>query len=223
MNETLDPMDDLLNRTAPPPIESGSALGRDLRMVSREARRHARHTTVPGPRTRPARVALGAGLAVLLVAGAGTAVAATTFDWAPWAQDPDISYPFALPSGRDCEARVQMLVVTSIDENGRIETAYDETVADHFRAFDAIGASDVEESITEVLNRKGSGSMIVIHPDGQISDMPETPEGPTQDDVYAAAVDDALGDALRTEAVAYGLTEDQWNSNEVILCEAAPE
>lgn len=212
-----DRLDDLLNRSAPGHVQSTPRLERDLALLSREAR------GANTPRRRPSRVLVGAGLSLLLLGGAGTAVAATTFNWAPWAEDPDIAYPFSLPSGRECEARVEMLLVTNAPETGPIETTYDAALTEHFRSFDLVAAADIDSSIAEVLSRKGGGTMIVVAPDGQTSDVHETPEGPSADDVYAAAAHDALGDALRAEATAFGLNLDQWSTNYDIQCEAVAE
>lgn len=212
-----DPLDDLLTRSAPASVQSTPSLHRDLALLSREAR------SAEESRRRPTRLLVGAGLSLLLLGGAGTAVAATTFNWAPWAEDPDIAYPFTLPSGRECEARVLMLLVTDAPETGPISTTPDATLSAHFRSFDAIAASDIESSIAEVRSRAGSGMMVAVSADGQLSDVHETAEGPTADDVYAAAAHDALGDALRAEAIAYGLGSDQWSSEYDIQCEAVSE
>lgn len=210
-----DRLDALLNSSAPAPVKSSTMLERDIALLSREARR------TNAPRRRPARVLVGAGLSLLLIGGAGTAVAATTFNWAPWAQDPDVAYAFTLPSGRECEARVQILRVVNAPASGPIEDAPDQALSDHFRAFDAVAASDVDRSIAEVLSRRGGGTMITVGSDGQLSDVPETPEGPSDDDVYAAAAHDALGDALLSEARSYGLDPDEWTTKHSIQCETA--
>lgn len=212
-----DPLDDLLTHSAPGSVRSTPRLDRDLALLSREAR--GSETS----RRRPARILVGTGLSLLLLGGAGTAVAATTFNWAPWAQDPDIAYRFTLPSGRDCGARVKMLLVTDAPETGPISTAPDAALSAHFRSFDAIAAADIEGSIAEVHRRAGSGMMVAVSPEGQLSDVRETAEGPTADDVYAAAAHDALGDALRAEALAYGLDSGKWSSEYDIQCEAISE
>jgi hypothetical protein len=208
-----DRLDALLNSSAPAPVKNSALLERQIALLSRDARQAS------APRRRPARVLVGAGLSLLLIGGAGTAVAATTFNWAPWAQDPDIAYAFTLPSGRMCEARVQVLRVTSVPQSGPIETAPDRVLSDHFRNFDAIAAADIDGSIAEVRDRQGDGTMVTVGDDGQLSDVPETPEGPNEDDVYAAAAHEALGDALRAEASSYGLHPDEWNTNYSIQCE----
>lgn len=150
-------------------------------------------------------------------------MAATTFNWAPWAEDPDIAYPFTLPSGRECEARVLMLLVTDAPETGPISTTPDAALSAHFRSFDAIAAADIESSITEVRSRTGSGTMVAVSAGGQLEDVHETAEGPTADDVYAAATSIALRHALQTEAIAYGLGTDQWSAESDIQCEAVSE
>lgn len=214
MRETPDPLDNLLERTAPAGVESNAELARELATMSHKARRVS-----AAPRRKPARVALGAGLALILLGGAGAAAAGTVFNWAPWAQDPDIAYPFSLPSGRACEARVQVLEVVSIDEDGIWTSAYDPELGDHFRSLDAMGAADIEGAIEEVRARDSTHTTVGVRPDGTMSDLPTPPGGPSEDDVYAAAVNVALGDVLESEMAAYGLTIGQWNTNMDILCE----
>lgn len=93
---TPDPLDDLLDhsspRTAPAPKVEIDAMIADA------------HGVGPSPRRIP-RVALGVGLAALLVGGAGVAVATDGFEWAPWAQDPVGAVSFAMANGFDCELR----------------------------------------------------------------------------------------------------------------------
>ncbi|MHB1328740.1 MAG: hypothetical protein ACYC2K_11120 [Gemmatimonadales bacterium] len=218
MNDTPDPLDTLLERTTPPGVDTNPTLRRELASMSYEARQ----ASLP-PRRRPTRIAVGAGLVVLFVGGASAAVATTMFNWAPWAQDPDVVYSFTLPSDRECEARVQMLDVTNVNENGQVTTAYDRDLADHFRAMDAIGAADIDGAMREVLARDTSVAMVAVNPDGSVSDVMSPPEGPSEDDVYVAAVYDALGDVLRAEALTLGLSDAQWSTNMEIQCAPVAE
>ena len=86
-----DRLNALLNSSAPAPVKSSPLLERQIALLSRDARRAS------PPQRRPARVLVGAGLSLLLIGGAGAAVAATTFNWAPWAQDPPLgTYPLGV-------------------------------------------------------------------------------------------------------------------------------
>jgi len=215
MTLTPDHLDVLLTDSAPAETISSPALRRDLAVMAVEARAASR------VRRRPLRVAATAGLAALLVSGAGTAVAASVFDWAPWAQDPDLAYLFILPSGRACEARVAVYDIESIDSNGavnRSEPANDSDFARHIRDLDLVEQADVEASITEVRQRDTTVSYVAVLPSGQLEDVHATPSGPTEDDVYAAAVSNAVRDVINAEAASFDGGHD-YTGEESILCE----
>ena len=215
MTHHTDRLDQLLDESAPVGATADPALRRDLGVMAAEARTAARL------RRRPLRVVATAGLAALLVSGAGTAVAASVFDWAPWAREPDLAYPFVLPSGRACEARVAVYDIESIDENGavtRSDPANDSDFARHLRGLDLVDRADVEASIAEVRQRDTSVSYVAVLPDGSLQDVPATPSGPTEDDVYAAAVSDAVRDIVGAEAATF-LGGDRYTGDESILCE----
>ena len=91
-----DPLDDLLASSSP-----RTAVASPLEMDAMIADARGE---VP-VRSRVPRVALGLGLSVLLVGGAGVAVATDGFDWAPWAQDPVGAVSFTMANGFDCELR----------------------------------------------------------------------------------------------------------------------
>lgn len=210
-----DPLDALLDRSAPAGAPDDPRLRRDLAAMASEAR------TASRPRRRPGRLAATAGLAALLASGAGAAVAASVFDWEPWAQDPDLAYPFVLPSGRACEARVSVYDVVSIDENGSVQRdpADDSDFARHLRGVDVVGEADVRAEVAEVRLRDTSVSYVAVTPEGHLEDVPATASGPTEDDVHAAAVSAAVRDALGEEAAAFG-RGDRWTTDEAVLCEA---
>ena len=94
---TRDLLDDLLDRSAP--ATRAMADGDVATMI-----RRARSEGTPRRRRLP-RVALGVGLAAILVGGAGVAVATDGFSWAPWAQDPVGAVSFTMSNGFDCELR----------------------------------------------------------------------------------------------------------------------
>ena len=217
MTPTPDHFGVLLTDSAPAETASSPALRHDLAVMAAEARR-ASHL-----RRRPLRLAATAGLATLLVSGAGTAVAASVFDWAPWAQDPDMAYPFILPSGRACEARVTVYDIESIDINGavtRSDPANDSDFARHLRDLDLVDQADVQASITEVRQRDTSVSYVAVLPKGSLEDVYATPSGPTEDDIYAAAVSKDVRDVINAEAATYDGGYD-YTGDESILCETA--
>lgn len=94
---TPDPLDELLDRSAPATRAADDAA---LRTMMADAARE-----VPRRRRRR-RVAIAAGaLAAVLIGGAGVATATDGFRWAPWAQDPLGAVSFTMDSGFDCELR----------------------------------------------------------------------------------------------------------------------
>lgn len=123
---TPDPLDDLLERSAPRTVAPGKA--------EVEAMIAAARAQVPAPRRIP-RVALGLGLATLLVGGAGVAAATDGFDWAPWAQDPIAEYPLTLPSGWDCAVRIAHYTST----DGELADSVNHLVEEWWREVDVVG------------------------------------------------------------------------------------
>ena len=95
---TRDPLDDLLDRSAP----TGRAVAdREFEAMIAEARRE-----VPRPWRRTRHLAITASaLAAVLVGGVGVAAATDGFSWAPWAQDPVGAVSFTMANGFSCELR----------------------------------------------------------------------------------------------------------------------
>lgn len=93
---TPDRLDRLLETSTPPTADASEA---DLNAMIADA-----HAEVPTRRRVP-RVALGIGLAALLVGGAGVAVGTDGLAWAPWAQDPVGAVSFRMANGFECELR----------------------------------------------------------------------------------------------------------------------
>jgi len=92
---TPDPLDELLDRSAPVTRAADAA---DLRAMMNAASRQGR------PSRRRVAIASGA-LALLLVGGAGVAVATDGFNWNPKLQDSVRAVSFRMESGFDCELR----------------------------------------------------------------------------------------------------------------------
>lgn len=214
MTHTPDHLDVLLDASAPAGTTASPALRHDLAVMAARAR------TAPRGRRRPIRVVATAGLAALLFSGASAAVAATVFDWEPWAQDPDLAYPFILPSGRACEARVAVYDVESIDDHGAVTraSANDSDFARHVRGLDLVDQAAVQASIAEVRQRDTGGSFVAILADGSLEDVHGTASGPTEDDVYAAAVSETVRHALDDAAAAFDGGHD-YSAQESIRCE----
>ncbi|RKT36706.1 hypothetical protein DEU34_1227 [Microbacterium sp. AG1240] len=213
MDTDTTELDRMLAAAAPRGVQEDAGLRREIASMARSARAAAHPR-----RRRGMRVALGAVLATAMVGGAGVAVAGTVFDWAPWAQDADVVYAFELPSGRACEARVQVLEVTSVDEFGRVATSVNGELTEHFRSIDAIARIDIEAAVAQVRARDSGTAMVVLGADGRLEDVPATGAGPTDDDVYAAAIDVSLADVLHDEFDALGWGDEGWSANEDLQC-----
>ncbi|WP_309712240.1 hypothetical protein [Pseudolysinimonas sp.] len=93
---TRDPLDDVLDRSAPE-LEPFRRQDLDAMIVdARSETRASRHPRV---------LIAGAAAAALLITGVGTAAATDGFSWAPWALDPLGAIPFTMANGFDCELR----------------------------------------------------------------------------------------------------------------------
>ena len=190
---TPDPLDDLLDRSAP---QASSARDDDVVAMIVAARQEA------APRRRTPHVALGVGLAVLLTAGAGVAVAADGFAWLPWAQDPDFAYAYTLPSGRDCEFRIA--VKDAIDEDGA--THFDADLQAWLSSGHVLSEGDIEAAAAAI--PRDPDYMTVLAPTGELDVVARTPAGPSEDDLHAEAVSHALVSAMIEHTSAAG--SDAW-------------
>ena len=205
--DTHDHLDLLLERTAPTTLSVGDDLTRAMDHLSRGARAQV---TAEQPRGRwTPRLAAGVGLAVLLTGGAGAAVAAGGFEWLPWAQDPDATSVFTLPSGRECELRMVMEQTEDVGD-------WSGFVAD-------VGRLSVEDAAVErwveQIRSDPQAIIQVLDADGQWADSRPGTE-PSEDDVYATAHWVAMGEEVRRQAdhagVVFGFGGDQQMQCEVV-------
>lgn len=191
--DTPDPLDLLLERSAPAPLR----IDDDLRRTMDEAAHTARaQTSAAQPRAarRTPRLVAGFGLAVVLTGGAGAAVAAGGFEWLPWAQEPDAAYVFTLPSGRECELRV---VVEQTEDVGDWNAFV--TDVGHL----AVEDGAVERWVDRI--RSDPHAIIpVLNDDGQREDAGPAAE-PAEDDVYATAHNVAMREAVTQQAEEAGV------------------
>ena len=141
-----DPMDVLLDRSAPHLADRGSGRDAALAQMVHDARDTAR------PQRRPRRrIALLSGaLAVVLMGGAGIATANSDWLWGQGLENPDRSYTYTSPTWGQCEIRysgfdthnplIQADVNRVIDEwfaNTDVEAAADPYVAKHLAQIEA--------------------------------------------------------------------------------------
>lgn len=127
---TRDTLDDLLDRSAPATraVENAS-----LTTMIRAARAEAR----PRRRRMP-RVALGVGLAAVLIGGTGVAVATDGFNWGPWLTDPIGEYSLTLPSGLECSVRIAHYTAA----DGVVAADVNRIVEDWWRATDVVADAE---------------------------------------------------------------------------------
>lgn len=124
-----DSLDDLLDNSGPRTVAAATA---ELDAMIADARRE-----VPVRRRVP-RVAIGVGLAALLVGGASVAVATDGFDWAPWAQDPVGAVGFTMATGFDCELRFSEYTAGS---DAAFLSDVNRTLRDWYRTTDVVTAA----------------------------------------------------------------------------------
>lgn len=157
-----------------------------LTVATRSAARSQRYR-------RPGMVAAAGGLA-LLFAGGAVAAAATGL-WHPWAESPDGTFRYSLPSGVSCEERVGDIHA----ENPEVQTAIQEI----FRSVDVVAAADIEGAEKRL---RGEPEAIAIAKDW--IDAGHT-ELTTTDDVLAQmATSHAVNDVVMTELGERGFDAD---------------
>lgn len=205
--DTRDPLDLMLERSAPTALHIGDDLARDLDQVAFAARSQV--ASERRPSRRMPRVVAGVSLAVLLTGGAGAAVASGGFDWLPWAQDPDAAYVFTLPSGRECEIRSVVEPLENVgDWNAFVADvgllAVDDAAVEHW-------AEEIRSDDQAIIQMLGT--------DGEWYD-PGPGGTPTEDDLYAAAHWVAFGEEVAAQAteagVVWGFTGEQAMHCEVV-------
>lgn len=204
-----DSLDDVLDCSAPSLADRGSARDAALRQMATDAR----DTVRPRRTVRRRRTAVTAALVGAFVVGSGgVAVAAGLVDWPTGFENPDSSFAFTVPSGRACEVR---LVVTepSAEAAGGENRAQEEidrwlNSVDLWTELDMPAAE--QESARIMQEQRSDGMTIRIGTDGWLSDASLDGGDPDADDVYAFAVNRAVGAALRDHLTAVGIDENEW-------------
>lgn len=228
---TRDPLDELLDRSAPyAPVTESESLTTAYEAMARDARVRARMSR------RRAHLAIGAGLAVVLAGGATAAAAAGLFSWSVWATNPDITYSFTLPSGRQCEERILVKESTTAGDGLETPSPGGAALKHWAESADFHALIDVQKELAALdpadgipISQKEAGGvspdptgpdavMIVLRDDGGLTVVPKTKAGPTSDDLYANAVDTGLLRVLQQESAKIGATSD-WSTNVQMQCE----
>lgn len=148
---TGDPLDDILQRSAP---HVSSARDADVRAMISAARAQA-----PARRGVP-RIALGVSLAVLLVGSAGVATASSVWDWGSGMSDPDRSYTYSSPTWGSCELRFGDYVAANPLRQAELDHVINEWFAN--TDIEAEAAPLVEEYLQQIEEDQRTDPDIVV-------------------------------------------------------------
>lgn len=194
-----EPLDDLLDRSAP---ATRAATPADLAAMATLARREV------GSRRRRPRVALGVGIAAVLVGGAGIA-AANDLVWSDWVKEPVGSYSFTLPSGATCTS-----------QHGDVEAA-DPAVAaavEEFYRGDVMARADVDAALAELR----SEPWIAELEDGSTEVLEPGSPHFSYDDEYKFAVRNAVGAAVVAHLAERGMPRGPYSALGETFCSNDP-
>ncbi|MGY1843504.1 hypothetical protein [Modestobacter sp. SYSU DS0875] len=182
-----DPLDDLLQGSAPPATRRSATLEQQLQAL-------ARSTAAPQHHRRPRRarrVAVGASAAVLLGAGVSAAAAAPAApSWLPWADAPDAAVVVESPDGQTCDTRIKVHPDPSV-AGGDAEPAA-------LAAREYLADLDLAQLDTSAARQ----SMAEAHVSPQGIDAPEVI---TAEQLEALALAQTVGDLVREELTRQGL------------------
>lgn len=205
-----DPIDDLLDHSAPTLADRGSARDAALAQMVRDAR----DTVRPSIRPRRRHTALAAALAgVFLVGGGGVAVAAGLVDWPSGFESPDSSFAFTLPSGRACEVRLIVDEPNAEAANGENRAQEEiERWLTSVDLWDELDMTSAERDTARIIQEQEAAEMTIrIGSDGWLTDASIDGGEATPDDLYAFAVNRAVGTSIRDHLTAAGLLESEWS------------
>lgn len=208
---TTDPIDDLLDRSAPSLVDRGTMTDEAYRQMIREA-----HDRVGSPRHRRRTMAgVAALVAGTLVASGGVAVAAGLVTWPAGFENPDAEFAFTLPSGRACEVRMVMETATGEVIDPEISEVQTE-VAQWLQEGDYEGKLEMDRALADanrILAEQEAlyGTTILIDEEGWLMDAALADRRPTDDDVYAFAVDQATHNAMDDFLQEHEIPEVEWD------------
>lgn len=183
-----DELDQVLRRLASPTTPITPAVEDELASLTIATMRAAR----PIARKRAWRLSLTAGIPVVAVFGIGAAAMATGL-WAPWAQTPDGTFTYTLPSGVTCEQRVGDLHSENPDIQGAVQEIY--------ATMDVVADSDVAARYERLLTEDSA----LEYAQATVDSNSGLPGYSTIDDViYGMAVRGAVGKTVNEELVERG-------------------
>jgi hypothetical protein len=175
--------------------------------------------------------------------GATTAAAAAgLFRWDGWAESPDITYSFTLPSGRQCEERILINDTVTAGDGIATPSPRGAAIKEWARSADFNALIDVPAELAALDPADGmpraekeagriqpnpdgpDALMIVLLDDGGLNVVPKTDDGPSADDLYANAVNTGLSRVIQNEASGIEAGPNQtpdWSTNLQMQCEPA--
>lgn len=180
-----DPLDDLLDRSAPRVAERAGAGPSAMAQIVRDAAATVR----PSRRSRRRDTVLAGLGAVLLVGTAGVATANSDWLWGSGLENPDRSYSYSSPTWGECEIRYSDLDT----HNPLIQGEVDRIIDEWFATTDVEAAAEPFVAKYLAVLRESRGS------------DPASLEDPRLPDLEAwTAHDQAFGEALSNELAAHG-------------------
>lgn len=143
-------------------------------------------------------------LSALLVGG-GVSAAAASGLWSWWADDPDLSYEFTLPSGASCEVRYG-LMSTEPGTAPVDSTNLDAGLAEWLTTNDVLSLADVSGAVTALETGEVEFFTVHLDDDGTVTKEAVRPdESLDADKFYATAVEYAVAEVISVEVAARDL------------------
>lgn len=208
---TGDPIDALLDASAPAVPDRGAGRDAALQQMARDAR----DTASPARPSRRRTGVIAAALSgALLLSGGGVAIAAGLVDWPTGFEDPDSSFVFALPSGRACEVRLVVAETDSEAAEGenRAQDELDRWLNEVDLESDLdLDAAELDATRIFAEQRDIGQTILIDDDDGWLTEASLELREATPDDVYAFAVSRAVGYAMTDHLTSVGIPENEWS------------
>lgn len=196
-----DALDELLDR-------SGVALAEPEELAAAVDALAAEITVQPGAPVarlgRGRRVAAGIALSAVLV-GAGVTAAAAAGLWSWWAETPNLSYEFTLPSGAPCEVRYGLMStsprVAPVDSSN-----LDAGLAEWLASTDVLAVADVDAAVAAFESGEVQSYAVRLEDGGRLAmETVQPSDSMDADEVYSSAVEYAVAEIINDEVAARGL------------------
>ncbi|PPF69109.1 hypothetical protein C5C46_13600 [Rathayibacter sp. AY1E6] len=192
-----DPLDVLLDESSPRTSTVTDDVAVELAELQQLAAAEARVS-----RHRWVRPAVAGVASLVLLGGMATAAAAATGAWSPWAETPDASITYSLPSGVQCEERMGDVQGTDPAAVAVVENFYQTTDIDALLSDGAL-----QETIAQLRTEDRS----FINADGSRTPAGYGTEFYNADREYSTAVGRIISNALDAELAAQNVDVDAAN------------